>query len=102
MKGKRARTARRVDERAAQKVIADREKLARLSPGGTPEHPIGVVSSAVIDGRATTMRCPLCDGHYRLRDHVSEGAGLRRLDLTCHDCGTPRSIWFRLGTTEPN
>jgi len=96
------RTARRAEERDARKRVRDREKLAALSPGGAREHPIEVASAAVIDGRAGSLPCPQCGGPYRIRDHRSAGPGLRCVDVTCRQCGAPRTLWFRITVDEPN
>jgi uncharacterized protein YbaR (Trm112 family) len=96
------RTARRAEERDARKRVRDREKLAALSPGGARAHPIEVASAAVIDGRAGALPCPQCGGQYRIRDHRSAGPGLREVDVTCRQCGTPRTLWFRITVDEPN
>jgi hypothetical protein len=96
------RTARRVQERDARKRVRDREKLAALSPGGARERPIEVGSAAVIEGRAGALPCPQCGGLYRLREHRSAGAGVRCVDVTCRQCGAPRTLWFRIAVEDPN
>jgi hypothetical protein len=96
------RTARRARERAARDLVRDREKLARLVAGGAAAHPIEVTSAAVIEGRVAAMPCPQCDGQYRIVEHRSEGPGLRALDVACRQCGTPRTLWFRIVVDEPN
>ena len=96
------RTARRAEERAARKLVRDREKLAALSLGGAKEHPIEVASAAVIEGRTESLPCPQCEGQYRIRDHRSAGPGLRCVDVTCRQCGAPRTLWFRIAIDEPN
>jgi hypothetical protein len=98
----RKRTARREQARAARRLVRDREKLAALSPGGSREHPVPVPSAAVIEVRARAMSCPQCDGTYRIREHASVASGLRRVEVTCQLCGTPRVLWFRLISHEPN
>jgi hypothetical protein len=80
----------------------DRELLASLSPGGSPERPIKVTSAAVVEVRTAALSCPLCGGTYRLHEHVAPASGLRRVDVTCRHCSTPRSLWFRLVSNEPN
>lgn len=96
------RTARRARERDARKLVRDREKLAALSPGGAKERPIVVASAAVIEGRAGSLPCPQCEGQYRIRDHRSAGSGVRCVDVTCRQCGAPRTLWFRIAVDEPN
>jgi predicted Zn finger-like uncharacterized protein len=98
----RNRVTRRADERAARKLVRDREKLAALSRGGSAEHPIGVPSAAVIEVRVRNATCPQCEGAYRLVEHEAPESGLRRVDVRCLQCGTPRSLWFRLVSDEPS
>jgi hypothetical protein len=102
MTGKRPRTQRRADDRATRKLIHDRERLWRLSPGGSPQQPITVVSPAVIDARVAAMTCPQCEGELALREHETTSTGDRRVTARCKLCHVARQIWFRLGTTAPN
>jgi hypothetical protein len=83
-------------------LTSDRELLAALSPGGSAERPIRVASASVVEVRTSALACPLCGGNYRLHDHVAPASGLRRVDVTCRHCSTPRSLWFRLVSFEPN
>ena len=96
------RTERRARERAARQLVRDREKLATLLPGGARERPLEVESSAVIEGRVRAMPCVQCEGELRVKDHRSEGAGLRAIDARCDRCGAPRTLWFRIVSREPN
>ena len=49
------------------------------------------------------MPCVQCEAaQYRIREHVSVAAGLRRVDVICRNCGAPRSLWFRIVVDEPN
>jgi hypothetical protein len=96
------RTERRARERQARQLVRDREKLARLSAGGSQERPIEVGSVAVIEGRARAMPCPQCEGTYRIVDHRAPRSGLRVLDVTCQQCHVSRELWFRLVAEEPN
>jgi predicted Zn finger-like uncharacterized protein len=98
----RKRVSRRASERAARKLVRDREKLAALSRGSTPEHPIGVASAAVVEARVHNSTCPQCDGTYRIVEHTSPQSGLRRVDVRCQQCGTPRALWFRLISDDAN
>lgn len=102
MSGKRPRTQRRIEARVAQKLVRDREKLFALLPGGSRERPIEVDSASVIEVRVEALPCPQCEGHYRLREHVSIASGLRRVDVTCRQCSASRSLWFRIVSSEPN
>ncbi len=83
-------------------LVRDRERLAQLSRGGSREHPIEVDSAAVVEGRARAVPCPQCDGSLRVRDHRAPASGLRAVDVTCERCGTRRTLWFRLGSSEPS
>ena len=83
-------------------MYADRELLASLSPGGSRERPIKVASASVVEVRTSALSCPLCGGTYRLDEHIAPAAGLRRVDVHCRHCSTPRSIWFRIEAAELN
>ena len=96
------RTARRVAERAAKDLVRDRAKLAALLPGGTRARPMEVDSAAVIEPRINSLACPQCEGPYRVLDHRSVGSGIREVDVRCTTCSTPRTLWFRLVSSEPN
>ncbi|HET9933211.1 MAG TPA: hypothetical protein VFQ35_21050 [Polyangiaceae bacterium] len=101
----RERTLRRSDERAAQSLANDRERLFRLEAGGSPGRPIEVGSASVIEAYALSMRCPRCDGAHELREHLAvtlEGARLREVRLVCRQCGSRRSLFFRLRDDRPN
>jgi Ribonuclease G/E len=88
-------------ERALQREHA-REQLAALSPGGSLQRTIPVPSAAVIEVRAAAMPCPQCGGLYRLREHTRPLPGVRRVDVACRQCSTPRSLWFRIVDDDPN
>jgi predicted Zn finger-like uncharacterized protein len=96
------RRSRRDEERAARQLVRDRERLAALSPGGTAERPIAVPSAAVVEGRALNATCPQCGGGYRILEHASPASGLRRVDVRCQMCRTPRTLWFRLTSDAPS
>ncbi len=96
------RTARRSAERDARKLVRDRERLAALVPGGAPDRPIEVSSSAVIEVRAQGQRCPQCDGPYRIEDHQAESATLRVVSVRCQRCAVARRLWFKLASSAPN
>jgi hypothetical protein len=102
MSGKRPRVARREAERAARKLVQDREKLALLLPGGARDRPIEVTSSAVIEVRVESLPCPQCGGQFRVREHEAPAPALRRVDVTCRQCSAPRSLWFRIVPDDPN
>jgi predicted Zn finger-like uncharacterized protein len=48
------------------------------------------------------MRCPQCDGDYRVLDHRSAGRGVRPVDVQCNVCGTKRTLWFEIVEDQPN
>ncbi len=96
------RTERRARERAGRRLVRDREKLATLETGGSSAHPIEVTSSAVVEVRVHSMRCPQCAGAYAIVDHRSAGSGIRPVDVRCNMCGTARTVWFRIVADEPN
>lgn len=88
-------------QRALQREQA-RERLAALSPGGSPQRAIPVASAAVIEVRAAAMPCPQCGGLYRLHEHTRPLPGIRRVDVACRQCSTPRTLWFRIVENEPS
>jgi hypothetical protein len=99
MTKERPRSQRRVRERMAQRLVRDRQKLALLSPGGTPERPIDVVSTSVIAVRARATPCPLCDGALRLDEESAGNRGgklLHAAHVTCTSCGIARQLWFHV------
>lgn len=91
-----------LDPEHRARVAQRRERLAALSPGGSPERTIGVTSAAVIEVRAAAMACPQCGGLYRLLEHTRPVPGVRRVDVACRRCGVPRALWFRIIDAEPN
>ena len=96
----RADSAERL-QRARHLELA-REQLAALSPGGSADRAIEVSSAAVIEVRAGAMPCPHCGGLYRVHEHTRPVPGLRRVDVACRYCGSPRALWFRIVDHEPN
>jgi hypothetical protein len=95
----RARTARRAALRAADKLVAQREKLFSLEPGASPDRPIEIESPSVVELRASALTCPLCEIAFRVEAHrapSSPGMRLRQAEVVCPRCGKQRSIWFRL------
>jgi hypothetical protein len=102
MAKRRARGERRERERAMARLVRDKQKLAALEPGGSPERPIEVVSSSVIPVRARAQRCPLCDGSLRLDEESAESATLRAAHVTCTQCGVARRLWFVIRPVLPS
>ena len=100
-----ARAARRKRAQAHGKLVRDLERLARLRPGGAPERPLDVDSSARVEVIASATRCPLCEGTLHLDEHAAETVGgvrLRTARLGCTGCGTRRTLYFRLATSLPH
>ena len=96
---KRARVERRRIERELDKIGDAREKLARLSEGGSPERPIEVASASVVEGLALSLGCARCEGELRLVDHdaVRTPQGLlRRVRAQCKACRSEREVWLRI------
>jgi hypothetical protein len=99
------RNERRAATRDAEKLAESRQKLARLEAGGVPDRPIEVESASQIEPHATATRCLRCDGANRLVDHAAEtidGVRLRAAKMACVQCGTTRTIWFRIAVTLPS
>ncbi|MDC0743499.1 hypothetical protein [Polyangium mundeleinium] len=100
-----ARAQRREAERAAVKLVRDRERLASLEPGGSPERPIAITSASEVEVAARGMPCVHCSGEVRVDEHLAETVGTSRLRIArvvCPACGVRRSIYFRLGAGLPN
>jgi hypothetical protein len=80
-------------------VVAARERLARLGPGGAAAHPLEVESASQIDVRAESMPCLVCQGPYRIDEHTAEridGRYVRVVRARCHHCGARRVLYFRV------
>lgn len=101
----RPRAKRREAERASEKLMAARERLFGLELGGAPERPLPVTSPAVVESHAESVSCPRCLGKQDVLEHVAvtrAGVRLREARLRCRQCGTPRSLWFRIQDLGPN
>jgi DNA-directed RNA polymerase subunit RPC12/RpoP len=101
----RARTQRRERERALEKLARDRERLARLETGGSPERPIELESASQVEVHARSMRCTRCEAELRVDEHVARTVGEQRLRLArlvCPRCGSRRDVWFRLAPALPS
>ncbi len=98
-KRERARTAKRRLQRSLGELARDQQKLSLLEIGGAPNRPIEVISSSVIDVRARSLPCPLCDGESQLEEQTAEkfsGHPLRAAHMRCKRCGIARVLWFRI------
>lgn len=85
--------------RAARKLIADRERLAALEPGGSPSRPLEVSSASVVESRAVDLGCLHCEGRPRVgaQDALKvDERVLRRVHLACPRCGSERQVWVRI------
>jgi hypothetical protein len=85
--------------RRLEKLSTQRGKLATFDVGGSTENPIGVESSAVIEGKAGSYRCLECDNQLKVTTHdavVVDGRRLREVGLRCRRCGAERRLWFRI------
>lgn len=102
---KSTRQLRRADERARDKLLDARSRLAQLEPGGNPARPLEVVSASLVEPGAVGRPCVRCDGRVRVEEHAAEvvdGARLRVVRVRCADCGSERTIYFRVGSALPN
>ncbi len=101
----RARTERRAQERAQEKLARDRAKLALLEPGGAPERPLVVESASQVEVHARSLPCTRCESDVRVESHEARTVGdarLRLARLLCPRCGTRRDVWFRLAPPLPS
>ena len=101
----RSRTKRRESARDVDKLQAARERLFQLEIGGTPERPLSVASAAVVEAHAESVPCPRCSGKLDVSEHIAVTVNvvrLREARLRCRQCGTTRSLWFRISDPGPN
>ncbi|MDP9003049.1 MAG: hypothetical protein M3O46_23405 [Myxococcota bacterium] len=99
------RALRRADARAADKLARDRERLARLEPGGDPARPLDVESASQVEPHALALVCVRCSGSTRLEEHAAvtvEHERLRVARLACPQCGAHREVWFRIAPRLPS
>lgn len=99
------RAARRAGERATTSLLEQRERLFVLEPGGNPRRPIDVSSASVVETQALALPCPRCAGAHELVEHAAvtiAGERLREARLRCRQCGSRRSLFFRLTEARPN
>ncbi|HTQ42603.1 MAG TPA: hypothetical protein VMI75_07570 [Polyangiaceae bacterium] len=86
-------------QRLDASVVAMRERLARLGPGGSAALPLDVESASQIEVRAESTPCLVCQGPYRVDEHTAEridGQHVRVVCVHCHHCGARRVIYFRV------
>jgi hypothetical protein len=104
-KSRRPRTERRERERALRREVRERERMAAILPGGSPERPIEVATSAVVEIRAAATPCVQCGGQLTVAEHAAQRHGeetLRVVRAACRRCHAPRSLWFRLAPALPS
>jgi transposase-like protein len=104
-KKSRPRTKQREAARTLEKLQTARERLFELEPGGSPERPLSVTSAAVVETQAESVPCPRCEGKHDVAEHVAvtvHGTRLREARLRCRQCGSTRSLWFRITDALPN
>ena len=104
-KPRRPAVERNKREKAARKLVRDRDRLAALEPGGTNDRPLTVESAAVVEARARALKCHQCDGELAVEDHRVEqyqGELLRAVDLRCKRCHSRRLVWVRVQPALPN
>ena len=104
-----SRRDRRQRERELRKQVGreirEREQLAAVSTGGSPERPMPVSTAAVIEVRAAATACLHCGGTLDLVAHdaqVYQGQPVRRVQLLCRGCHAPRLLWFRIEMPLPS
>lgn len=96
------RTARRERARDVKKLVQATEKVAAQLAGYSQDRKIRVEASPQIEIRVGAMRCPQCDGNYKVLDHRSAGHGVRPVDVQCQLCSIKRTLWFEIVESEPN
>jgi hypothetical protein len=98
-RAQRKRSAARSETIDSRQDRRDRERLARLLPGGTPERPIEIESPSQVEVIAAATPCPLCDATLQPRAHEAMVHGAERLRVArtrCATCGGERALYFRL------
>jgi hypothetical protein len=96
---RKPRAQRRAESRRDAKVVRDRERLAALEAGGTPERPIEVVSASLVEPKARAMPCPVCGASVRVEDHTArtlQGAPRRMAHVVCPMCRHARVVYFSI------
>ncbi len=95
----RSRTIERERERGQEKLLAARQRLAQLEPGGSPERPLEVGSASVVELRAEADPCLRCGAATRTEEHgaVHTPSGLlRAVKVRCRACGQTRDFFLRI------
>ncbi len=101
----RPRSERREQERNEAKIGLERDKLFVLDVGGSPLRPREVGSASLVEPESRSVRCPRCGGEQQVDEHLAstvDGTRLREARLRCRQCGSRRSLWFKITTVEMN
>jgi hypothetical protein len=99
MASPRKRSVAREDARRIAQGLRDRERLARLEAGGTPDHPIVVVSASLVEPKARALPCIACGAAVRIEEHAAktiQGVALRLAHTSCAMCEHERTIYFAI------
>jgi hypothetical protein len=102
---KSIRSQRRAQQRASDKLIRQRRKLAELEPGGSAGRPLELASASLVEPRAEAAACLACNGPVQTIEHRAEKLGGRRLRIArvrCRQCGNERVHYFKLSPAEPS
>lgn len=104
-KGSRPRGDKREKERAAKKL---REKLIRsseLASGGSPETAEVVLGSSVIESKADSATCPICESLGHRQEHKAvkvRDISYRVVEMKCRRCHHEYRRWFRIRSNMPS
>ena len=104
-KKKRPRTTRREKERTASKLEEKLLSLDKLAPGGSPETAEVVLSASVIETRAESVKCPICEGKGLLGEHTAvrvRDTPYRVVEIKCRQCHLEFRRWFRIQSKLPS
>lgn len=104
-KNERPRVAARRAQRFDEKLAEARQKLFCAVPGGAADRPLEVSTAALVEPRAGAVRCPLCAGELRVKEHEAAthgGVSLRVLAMACFLCGGRQSLYFRIVAPLPS
>lgn len=76
-----------------------REAELAAAPGGSPDRPLEVSSASVVEARATSDPCPVCDRPLYLEEHAVETHGeqsLRAVRVECRFCAHRRTVYVQI------
>lgn len=93
---------RRVLRGDLEKELRERDELARLDEGGTPERAIALPSPSLVELRASSYPCHRCGGELTIAEHtilaLAGGETRRKVRASCKSCGSARVLFFRIDT----